>query len=183
MKMNSSSKTGVYNKINWHELVDSLSVNPGKEIVVDFDNWNLATPGYSEIYKLWKDADFNPDSIKWINYYPEKDFDPAIVYKLSDYLNLAGIHRAWISKINPGFFAPWHWDVDEDEEEYKKHGEIKRYSCFISGCSLGHIFILGDDYYYNQNPGTLVKWKKYNEWHAGINGGLIPKYMLHIIGY
>ena len=48
---------------------------------------------------------------------------------------------------------------------------------------MGHIFILNDDYHFNKPAGTVIKWNTYKDWHAGINGGLGPKFMFHIIGY
>ena len=180
--MNDSISLGLYNLIDWKELITDLSKKKGSDIIVDFNNWNLETPGYQEIYNIWQAANFNTNAIKWINYYPGIDFSTEIIDNISNYLDIS-VHRSWISRIDPGFFAPWHWDVDDNEGHYKEKGEIIRYSCFISPCSLGHIFIIGKDYFYNQEEGTLIKWKKYNEWHAGMNGGLKSKYMLHIIGY
>jgi hypothetical protein len=94
-----------------------------------------------------------------------------------------GVHRAWISKVDPGFYAPWHWDADEKEQEYLDKGEVRRYSIFIGHKGLGHVFMLGKDYLYNLPKGSIFRWKDYKEWHAGMNAGLTPKYMFHIIGY
>jgi hypothetical protein len=77
----------------------------------------------------------------------------------------------------------YHYDIDDNEKEYLTYGLLKRYSVFISEPSVGHLFILGKEYYYNNPQGTIVKWASHREWHNGINGGLVNKYMFHIIGY
>ena len=170
-----------FNSINWDTVIETL-VQPGVEITTDPSKWKLETPGYTEIYKMWDAANFNKSAIKWINYYPGQHFDNILIEQFAEEVNVKPL-RAWISRIDPGFFAPWHWDVDDNEQEYLKHGTIKRYSCFIEKPAHGHIFIIGDDYYYNQPQGTVLEWKNYQDWHSGINAGMTPKYMLHLLGY
>jgi hypothetical protein len=167
--------------INWDNVIETLS-QPGIEISTDPTKWNLDNLEYKDIYDRWQAANFNVSAIKWTNYYPGRHFDDLIIKKMSHYLNV-NVHRAWISRIDPGFFAPWHWDVDDKEYEYLKKGTVIRYSIFIGGPAHGHIFIIGEDYYFNQPQGTVVKWRNYKEWHSGINAGMSPKYMLHILAY
>ena len=168
------------NWIDWNNVIDQL--HNGVRITSNFDNWDLNTPGYLEIYKLWNDANFNLASAEWINYYPETHYSATIVDKISNWLNVKPI-RSWISQVNPGYYAPWHWDVDDNEQEYLKGGDIQRFSCFISNTCHGHIFMLGDDYIFNQQRGNLYKWNNYKEWHSGINAGMRPKYMFHLLTY
>jgi hypothetical protein len=77
----------------------------------------------------------------------------------------------------------YHYDIDDNEQEYLSHGLLKRYTVFISEPAIGHVFILGKDYFINNSIGTIVKWKNHREWHCGMNGGLQNKYMFHILGY
>jgi hypothetical protein len=77
----------------------------------------------------------------------------------------------------------YHYDIDDNEQEYLKNGALKRYTIFVSKPDVGHVFILGKDYYFNQLQGTMLKWEHHRDWHNGINGGLENKYMFHIIGY
>jgi hypothetical protein len=77
----------------------------------------------------------------------------------------------------------YHYDIDDNEQEYLKHGLIKRYSVFISKPTVGHLFILDKEYIYNKPQGTIVKWGNYRDWHTGINSGFSNKYMFHILGY
>jgi hypothetical protein len=172
----------IYKSHIWNEVIDSLLLQKGIDITVDQSKWDLDTPGYTDVYEIWKKANFNSNSIKWINYYPGKHYDQHIVDDLANYLRVKTI-RSWISRIDPGYFAPWHWDIDDKEKEYLSKGTLSRFSCFIEPPSMGHIFILGDQYYFNMPQGTLIKWNDYKEWHCGINGGLTPKFMFHLLAY
>jgi hypothetical protein len=162
--------------INWNNVISNLS--DGKIVTVDPDKWKMSNPEYVEMLNLWKRKNFNTASVKWTNYYNTKDIET----KLSEQFNITPL-RSWISCVEPGYMTGYHYDIDDNEEQYLKHGFIKRYSIFISESDIGHIFILGKDYFYNKPQGTIVKWSHYKEWHNGINGGLSNKYMFHLLGY
>jgi hypothetical protein len=166
--------------MNWNKIIEELE--NGVDVTADLEKWNLTTPGYLEIYQLWKDANFNLSSIKWTNYYPGKHFDQTVETSIAEQLGITAL-RSWISKIDPGYCAPWHWDVDDNEQEYISKGTLYRYSVFIEDPKPGHIFLVDSQVYANQPKGTTVKWDNYRAWHAGSNVGLEPKYMYHIIGY
>ena len=127
-------------------ILKDLLTNTGTPITTDPSIWNLSTPGYKEILDLWKAANFNLETIKWINYYPTKDFPQEIVDSFAKKLNLSTVHRSWISRIDPGYMAPWHWDIDDNEEEYLKQGPITRYTIFLKDTAPGQIFILEKEY-------------------------------------
>ena len=166
--------------IAWHDII--LNLKDGYIISADKTKWDLSTPGYIEIYKMWEDGNFNMSSIKWINYYPGKHFDQEVENSIAKELGITPL-RSWISRIDPGYCAPWHWDVDDNEQEYMSKGTIHRYSIFIEDPKPGHIFIINDVAYVNQPCGTIVKWDDYRAWHAGSNVGIESKYMYHILGY
>lgn len=180
--MNSSIRFDAYNRIDWFDIVDSLINQDGIPITTDPSKWNLATPGYLEIYKIWQDANFNSNAIKWTNYYPGKHFSNDVIDSICSYLKIDHI-RSWISRIDPGYFAPWHWDVDDNEHKYLSKGEIHRFSIFIEPPTFGHIFIVGNDYLINEPLGSIIKWNNYKEWHSGINAGMTSKFMLHVLGH
>ena len=183
LSLKSCAFLGYYFRKDLNALVLSLNLGEGTPITTDMSNWNLETSGYTNIYKMWEKAKFNPTAIKWTNYYPDKDYDQDITDDIAGYLRLGGVHRSWISRVDPGYYSPWHWDVDDNESTYLENGPIKRYSVMLDAPAMGHIFILGDDYLYNCPQGSIFKWNDYNSWHAGVNAGLTPKYMLHILGY
>ena len=165
---------------NWEFIISNLI--GGSDITVNPTHWNLDNPEYAKILELWKNANFNLESIKWTNYYPAKDFPDGVVNHIAQELNLKRVHRAWISKIDPGYMAPWHRDVDDNEAEYLKHGAIKRYTVIIKQMAKGHTLIIGDDVFFNKPTDTVIKWAKHNEWHSSSNSGLEPSYLLHILG-
>jgi hypothetical protein len=162
--------------INWNQIIKSLV--DGRIVTVDPSKWNMNNPEYKKMLDLWESKNFNTASVKWTNYYDTKDLEDKIAQSLS----ITPL-RSWISCVEPGFMTGYHYDIDDNEEEYLKNGTLKRYSIFISEPTVGHIFILGKDYFYNNPQGTIVKWSNHREWHNGINGGLENKYMFHIIGY
>lgn len=162
--------------INWNNIISNIK--DGQVVTVDPLRWNMNNPEYQQILDLWKSKNFNTDSIKWINFYNTEDIES----KIASELKITPL-RSWISCVEPGFMTGYHYDIDDNEEEYLKHGLLKRYSIFISKPAIGHLFILGNEYFYNKPQGTIVKWSNYKEWHTGINGGLENKYMFHIIGY
>jgi hypothetical protein len=163
---------------NWKEVISKLG--SGVDVTTDPSRWNLDTLGYKEIYQTWVEAKFNMDAIKWTNYYPGKHFDNGILDVYSDDFKV--IHRAWISRLDPGYMAPPHWDVDDNEQEYLKHGPLKRKTVIMHDFVLGQIFILGKVHYYDLKENLVIDWNKYNEWHSASNASMLPNYMFHIIG-
>jgi hypothetical protein len=162
--------------INWNNVISNLK--DGQVVTVDPSRWNMSNPEYQQILDLWKSKNFNTDSVKWTNYYDTKYLE----FEIAQQVSITPL-RSWISCVEPGHMTGHHYDIDDREQEYLTYGLLKRYTVFISNPSIGHIFILGNDYYYNKPQGTILKWSNYREWHNGINGGLANKYMFHIIGY
>jgi hypothetical protein len=162
--------------IDWNTVISKLT--NGQVVTVDPARWNMNNPEYADILKLWKDSNFNTDSVKWTNYYDTKELEKEI----AETVGVTAL-RSWISCVEPGFMTGYHYDIDDNEQEYLKHGDLKRYSVFMSEPSVGQLFILGSEYYYNKPQGTMLQWENYREWHHGINGSLANKYMFHLIGY
>lgn len=162
--------------IDWNLIIADLK--DGKVVTVDPTRWNMTNPEYAEMLKLWKDNNFNTDSVKWTNYYDTKTIEKEV----GDHVNINPL-RSWISCVEPGYMTGYHYDIDDNESKYLAHGIIKRYSVFISEPRLGQIFILGNEYHYNKLQGTVLEWSNHREWHNGINGSLSNKYMFHLLGY
>ena len=162
--------------IDWNSVISNLE--NGSIVSVDSGRWNLKNPKYSEILKLWTENNFNTASVKWINYYGNKTVEEEVANRL----NLK-VERSWISCVEPGYMTGYHYDIDDNEQEYLKKGILKRYSIFISEPDVGHLFILDKEYYYNKPQGSILEWKHHREWHNGINGGLTNKFMYHILGH
>ena len=173
---------GYYYRHNLIELSEQLVDVPGTDVMQGLQQ-HKDSPKYRDIHKLWQDSKFNESSMQWINYYPGKDYSQDLVDDVAFYLRLNGVHRSWISRVDPGNYAPWHYDVDDNESTYLKKGEIKRYSITMCRPTIGHIFVIGQDHLYNCPEGSIFKWKDHNQWHMGINGGMKPKFTFHILGY
>ena len=173
----------VFRMINWNDIIASLEDKEGSAVTTDPARWNLDTPGYTDIYSMWREANFNASAIKWINYYPGEHFSEDIVKQAAKELGLKIVHRAWVSRIDPGYMAPWHWDVDDNEQEYLKHGPIVRYTIVMKAFANGHILIIDKDYFYNLYEGKRIRWKHHRDWHSGINAGMEPNWLFHILGY
>ena len=162
--------------INWLEIVNNLK--DGQVVTVNPQRWNMDNPKYKEMVELWETNNFNTASVRWINYYDTK----SIELQLAQELGITPL-RSWISCVEPGYMTGYHYDIDDNEQEYLSHGLLKRYTVFISQPAIGHVFILGKEYFINNSVGTIVKWENYREWHCGMNGGLSNKYMFHVIGH
>ena len=162
--------------INWNSIIHELT--DGRVVTVDPERWDMNNPEYKIMLDLWKDSNFNTDSVKWTNFYNTKDIEKYI----AENLGITPL-RSWISCVEPGYMTGYHYDIDDNEKEYVKHGKLKRYSVFISQPSVGQLFVLGHEYHYNKPQGTILEWDNHREWHNGINGSLSNKYMFHIIGY
>jgi len=162
--------------INWNSVIHDLT--DGRVVTVDPARWDMNNPEYKQMLDLWKDSNFNTDSVKWTNFYNTKDIEKD----LSEQLGIIPL-RSWISCVEPGYMTGYHYDIDDNEKEYLKHGKLKRYSVFISQPSVGQLFVLGHEYHYNKPQGTILEWNNHREWHNGINGSLSKKYMFHLIGY
>jgi hypothetical protein len=174
--------TNCSDKINWDSIIEVIINKPGKDLIPDKSLWNDRNPGYGKLFSLWEDANFNLSSAKWTNYYPGKDYDDCISKQFEDLLQVKHI-RSWISRIDPGYCTPWHWDTDDKEDEYLKLGKLKRYSCHISKPAVGNIFIIGKQAHYFWEQGDLYEWNNHRAWHAGINVGLTPKFLFNFLSY
>jgi len=162
--------------IDWNNVISNLT--DGRVVTVDPARWNMDNPEYAEMLKLWQDNNFNTDSVKWTNYYNTKDLETELAKRL----HVTPL-RSWISCVEPGYMTGYHYDIDDNEKEYLKHGELRRFSVFMNKPSIGQLFILGTNYYYDMEQGTTISWVSHREWHNGINGSLANKYMFHLIGY
>lgn len=167
--------------IDWNSIIASIIDTPGRSIKPDKSVWNTANPAYKELYSQWEAADFNTASIGWINYYPG-DFDESLSTTFAESVGVTHI-RSWISRINPGCCTPWHWDIDDHEQEYLKLGKLRRFSVHISKPAHGHVFIINDQCHYMQDQGTVFEWDSYKDWHAGMNCGFTPKFLYNFLGY
>jgi hypothetical protein len=167
------------NLIDWHNIIASIDTLPGKK--VDLINWN--NPLFLKIKEMFQSSNYNMSSAEWINYYPGKDFSENVNQLFGNFVNHPNVIRSWISKVNPGKTAPWHWDVDDDEEKYLTNGKLVRFSCKIGSSDPAHITVVGDQVLYDNQSGDVYQWPDHRTWHGSANAGLIPKYQFNYLAY
>jgi len=167
--------------IDWNSVIAEIAGKEGQ--IIDYNtSWKSDNPAYQDIYKILSDAKVDFKTAQWINYYPGKDFSESVVTEFEELVGCKVI-RAWISKVTPGHYVPYHWDVDDNESEYLKLGTLKRFSCFITDPVVGQIIMVGDEYLYAKPKGTVYQWPDYKAWHAGTNASLKPKFLFNFLGY
>ena len=188
MRLKNSEILGLYNEVDWDEVIANLG-EPDMTHAPETTNWTqwetMEDDGneMKVVFENWKKANFNLAAIRWNNHYADTSYPTEIEDKLANHLGLKGVFRSWVSKMDPGCMAPWHFDGEDKVGEWLQIGEPQRFVVTMSKPAHGHIFILGEDYYFNNPQGTLFKWDYFREWHSGINAGMVPKYQFHLIGY
>jgi len=118
----------------------------------------------------------------WDMFFEHSHYPIDITHTISNYLNISPIN-AWISRVNPGYMSPWHWDANDNEELYNTYDDLVRFSCHISKPAVGHAFTVDNSCITNYNQGDVFQWESRKSWHAGVNFGYTPKYVLNIFGH
>lgn len=174
---------GVCDTINWDQVIADIADQKPAYIGPKHKAGD-PIPGLDEVTDLWNRAGYKtPDqggTVSWDMFFPGVNFEQSIADKFAEYIGLESINSCWISRIHPGFFAPIHWDVNDNEAEYDKQPDKLRWHCHIGKPAFGHVFIAEDKCLYNQPQGTTYQWSSRKLWHAGTNCGLTPKYILNI---
>ena len=118
----------------------------------------------------------------WEMHFPGQQFPIEVAEKFMKFVGMGSYINCWISKVRPGDVAPWHWDITDDEKTLSAKGELRRFHCHIDIPRPGHILIVENDCFYNQEQGNVYQWPDRKSWHAGANAGLTPKYLFNIWG-
>jgi hypothetical protein len=159
--------------LGWQQLITHLETQ--QPYVGPKHKTGDAIPGLDEVTDLWNKAGYGP-TVSWDMFYPGDHFDNTIVKQFVEWSGITSYTNAWVSRIHPGYFAPIHWDVQDDEPL----PDTVRYHVHMSTPQFGHIFIAEDKCLYNQQQGAAYKWSSRKAWHAGTNCGLVPKYIFNI---
>ncbi len=141
-------------------------------------------PGLDGVTDMWKRAGLKTvkegGTVEWDMFLVGVNFDQSVADKFAEFVGIDNYNSCWISRINIGRFSPWHWDVHDNEIELSKRTDIKRFHCHIGKPAHGHILIVEDKCFYNQPQGEVYQWPARTSWHAGMNCGLVPKYLFNI---
>ena len=136
---------------------------------------------YRGIMDTWKKAGYNLKDIVWHDYYPGEHFDIEIQNKFADLVNADPL-RVFVSDVAPGRNVPYHWDVEDKEEEWLAQGELKRWVCFMDKPRWGSVLILEDECFHNVEQGAVYEWDNYRSHHAGTSCGIHNQYLFHFLG-
>lgn len=174
--------------INCDDMVREMQNSIGDERVgsnpyrSDLDLPENLKKEFETMYARWKNAGYmDLNNFKFTNYRPERHFSQSYIYKLSDYLDLVPLN-VWVSSLSPGCVVPFHWDIEAQENEWKKKGELVRYTVFVCEPKIGHVMIVDEDCFHMPKKGSVYRWNKWNDYHIGMNAGLEQKYILHLVG-
>jgi hypothetical protein len=160
-------------------VLDNLNKSSGKIINLD----TLTSGLFLNIKNLISESNYCQHSIEWINYYPSVHFSEEVNHIFGNFVRKENCVRSWISRIDPGKTAPWHWDIDDDEEQYLKKGKLVRFICKIGDSDPGHITVVGNNILHNNMSGDVYQWPDHRTWHGSANAGLIPKYQFNYLAY
>lgn len=149
---------------------------------LELDSSHLFYNDYISQTESLKAAGYTENTVEYRHYYAGKHFSNTYKNILGEIVGAVPL-ICWVSEIRPGKCVPWHWDINRDEEEHKKLGNLVRYFVFLSPPTFGHIFITENDAYYNEEQGSIYQYPDVHAWHAGSNVGLTSKYLLTLTAY
>ena len=171
--------------IDWNKVILEINKN-GPEYIGPRHDLGDNVIGHDEVivpirqagYKFKKEG----GNASWGMFFPNAQFSEDVVYTFMDFVGLTSFLSCWISKVMPGDVAPWHWDVTDDSTTNEEENKIKRFHCHIDQPKNGHVLIVEDHCFYNEEKGNVYQWPSRKSWHAGANAGLEPKYLFNIWG-
>lgn len=180
-------------KINWDNIIrlcqDSdypdkntvTSVVDRSEAEASGDSKLLAS--YRNVIATWQQAGYNLKDIIWYDYYPGQHF-PLEVQTIFSEIVQAKPLRVFISEVLPGKIVPYHWDVEDKEDEWlEKYGMLYRYVCCIDKPRPASVMVFDKEVLYFNTQGDIFQWNSYKDYHSAANGGEYPQYYFHFLGY
>ena len=137
-----------------------------------------SAPSLIKIETLWNKAGYKSKELggtaEWQMYDVGECFDESIIQEIIEFAKIPHYTYAWISKVMPGYCAPPHFDVMHSDKE------LHRMHVYPTDSQMGHVFYIDNEYITDYKKGDVYIWSDPNSWHAGMNCGLEPKYMLNI---
>ena len=157
--------------INWDPIVEicAQSKNGDKNTVTSVvDRSEAEAEGsllesYRGIIDTWRNAGYKLEDIVWHDYYPGEHFDIEIQNKFANVVNADPL-RVFVSDVAPGRNVPYHWDVEDKEDEWLAEGELKRWVCFMDKPRWGSVLILEDECFHNVEQGAIYEWDNYRSY-------------------
>lgn len=180
-------------KIDWDSVIDCCrhSGNPDKNTVtsvvdrseVDAESDSKLLNSYRTVIGTWKNAGYNLEDIVWYDYYPEHHFPLEVQTVFSEIVGARPL-RVFISEVLPGKIVPYHWDVEDKEDEWlDQYGMLYRYICCIDKPRPASVLAFDKEVLYNNKQGDIFQWDHYKDYHSAANGGEFSQYYFHFLGY
>jgi hypothetical protein len=178
--------------VDWDQFINQLEkIEPMIGYQYDENRAESQDITVKEIASAWATAGYpmtNTSSnspLAWEAWYSGVHFDQTIQDKICDLLGITPIDVSMVTRLIPGRFAPWHWDIRNSEtiERFSSYGKpIIRVHIHMTRPQPGHVFVIGNHCFYNEEQGSMYKWVNWQDYHAGANCGLGAKYQFSIIG-
>lgn len=180
-------------KIDWDHVIKLCqdSNDPDKNTVTSVvdrseaealgDSKLLAS--YRDVIGTWQRAGYNLEDIVWYDYYPGHHFPLEVQTIFSEIIQAKPL-RVFISEVMPGKIVPYHWDVEDKEDEWlEKYGMLYRYVCCIDKPRHASVMVFDKEALYFNTQGDIFQWDSYKDYHSAANGGEHPQYYFHFLGY
>ena len=174
--------------IDWDEVIAGLTrcgyeSHPGPFIGPSHKEGD-DIPKLNEVIEIWKRNGYKPveegGTVQWDMFFPGIHFEQSVVDAFCKKYSIEKYDSAWISRVWPGRFAPIHWDVNDNEEYYLSIPDRLRWHAHINKPAFGHVFVVENELLYSKDQGDVFQWDSRRLWHAGMNCGLLPKYIFNI---
>lgn len=179
--------------IDWNQIIQLCQSNstPDKNTVTsvverseaEAANDNKLLSSYRNVISTWKNAGYKLEDIVWYDYYPGVHFPLEVQDTFSNIIEAQPL-RVFISEVLPGQVVPYHWDVEDKEDEWlEKYGMLHRYVCCIDEPRPASVLVFDTEILYFNRRGDIYEWNNYKDFHSAANAGPYPQYYFHYLGY
>lgn len=159
--------------IDWAKLIRSLEKQKPASTGTSYKRGD-PVDGVDKMADLWEEAGYG-NNASWDFFFPEVNFDKQIVLDFAKWAGVKKYTNAWISRVNPGHVAPWHWDATNDIKTLSKPTKM-RLHCHMQAPQNGHCLFVEKHSFYREKKGSVYRWSSRNLWHGAINCGIKPMY-------
>ena len=144
---------------------------------------NKLLESYRKVIGTWRDAGYDLKDIVWYDYYPGQHFSLDVQTIFSEIVEAKPL-RVFISEVMPGKIVPYHWDVEDKEDEWlSNYGMLYRYVCCVDKFREGSVLVFDHTAIYHHVQGDIFLWNNYKDYHSAANAGASPQYYFHFLGY
>jgi len=181
------------NLINWNnviELCQSSTTGDKNTVSSVVDRSEAEAVGnrglldsYRKVIGTWQQAGYDLNQIEWYDYYPGEHFDISVQDTFAKLIGAEPL-RVFVSEVYPGVTIPYHWDVEDKEEEWlAEYGMLYRYVCCMDVPKPASVLMFDTEALTLNTQGDIYEWNHYKDFHSAVNGSDSPQYYFHFLGY